>query len=204
MARSEGVSVKTLLTALLIDVNKSDKPAPTAHETRDRHLVKLMEEIPEVFQDFGGHHMSGGFTIKDEGIHTFSESMQKAYASLGEAASIQEPLIVDLELTLDDFTYSLLQAQRQCAPFGCDNPKPLYLLRNVTPISVSVFGKTKEHTKITFDTKGIAKEAIAFFRTPGQFAVVPTAEGKYSLLVHLEESFFMGRMQTRLRIVDII
>ena len=40
----EGVNVKTLLTALLIDVNKSDKPSPTAHETRDRHLVKLMEE----------------------------------------------------------------------------------------------------------------------------------------------------------------
>jgi type II secretory pathway predicted ATPase ExeA len=40
----EGVNVKTLLTALLIDVNKSDKVAPTAHETRDRHLVKLMEE----------------------------------------------------------------------------------------------------------------------------------------------------------------
>lgn len=40
----EGVNVKTLLTALLIDVNKSDKVAPTANETRDRHLVKLMEE----------------------------------------------------------------------------------------------------------------------------------------------------------------
>jgi type II secretory pathway predicted ATPase ExeA len=40
----EGVNVKTLLTALLIDVNKSDKPSPTAYETRDRHLVKLMED----------------------------------------------------------------------------------------------------------------------------------------------------------------
>ena len=40
----EAVNVKTLLTALLIDVNRSDKPVPTAYETRDRHLVKLMEE----------------------------------------------------------------------------------------------------------------------------------------------------------------
>lgn len=40
----EGVNVKTLLTALLIDVNKSDKPSPTANETRDRYLVKLMED----------------------------------------------------------------------------------------------------------------------------------------------------------------
>lgn len=40
----EGVNVKTLLAALLIDVNKSDKPSPTGYETRDRHLVKLMED----------------------------------------------------------------------------------------------------------------------------------------------------------------
>jgi single-stranded-DNA-specific exonuclease len=167
-------------------------------------VVKLMEQIPEVFHEFGGHHMSGGFSIRDEQIHAFAESMQKAHASLGEAAAIEEPLTVDLELSLDEFTTSLLTSQRKCAPFGCDNPKPLYLVHNVTPTDVSAFGKTKEHTKITFDTKGIVKEAIAFFRTPEQFAVVPTTEGKHSLLVHLEESFFMGRMQTRLRIVDVI
>lgn len=42
----EGVNVKTLLTALLIDLNRSDKPAQisTSPEVRDRHFVKLMEE----------------------------------------------------------------------------------------------------------------------------------------------------------------
>jgi len=40
----EGVNVKTLLTALILDVNKSEKTSPTAYETRDRHLVSLMEE----------------------------------------------------------------------------------------------------------------------------------------------------------------
>ncbi len=40
----EGVNVKTLLTALLIDLKKSDKAPPTAYEIRDRHLVDLMEE----------------------------------------------------------------------------------------------------------------------------------------------------------------
>jgi type II secretory pathway predicted ATPase ExeA len=32
------------LTALILDVNKSEKTSPTAYETRDRHLVSLMEE----------------------------------------------------------------------------------------------------------------------------------------------------------------
>ncbi len=166
-------------------------------------VVKLMEAIPEVFDEFGGHHMAGGFSVRDEHIHSFSESLKTAYQTLGAEARIVEPLLVDLELSLDAFSAELLRAQRQCGPFGCENRKPLYLIRNVQPKEVVVFGKTKEHTKLVFTTTGIAKEAIAFFKTPEQFSVSPTTETPVSILVHLEESFFMNRLQTRLRIVEI-
>ncbi len=167
-------------------------------------VVRLMEAIPEVFYEFGGHHASGGFTVREEQIHTFGERMQEAYKILGNAALVAEPLLVDMEIALDDISQVLLRAQRQCGPFGCDNRKPLYLIKNVKPAEVVVFGKVKEHTKLVFKTTGIAKEAIAFFKTPEQFNIVPTTDTVVSLLVHLEESFFMNRLQTRLRIVEIV
>ena len=167
-------------------------------------VVKLMEAASEIFTEFGGHHAAGGFTVKEDKIYSSSEVLQNAYKKLGTEALVKEPLFVDMELSLDDVNENLLKAQRQCGPFGCENPKPLYLIKNVTPTEVSVFGKTKEHTKILFDTTGIAKEAITFFKTPEQFSVVPTVGSAFSLLVHLEESFFMGRMQIRLRIIEIV
>ncbi len=166
-------------------------------------VIKIMEVAPELFIEFGGHHMSGGFSIREEKIHTFTEGLTKAFVSLGATAQVVEPLLVDIELGLDDFSSSLLRAQRLCGPFGAGNHKPLYLIKNVTPKEVLVFGKGKEHTKLTFNTSGIVKEAIAFFRTPEQFKVTPTIDGIFSLLVHLEESFFMNRSQTRLRIIEI-
>lgn len=167
-------------------------------------VVAIMNAAPELFTEFGGHHASGGFTVRPERIHTFAEELVSAYERLGTAARVEELWQVDLELTLDTITSELLRAQRQCGPFGCDNPKPLYLVKDVRPKEVSIFGKTKEHTKLVLSTKGIAKEAIAFFRTPTQFAVEPSTEKTCSLLVHLEESFFMNRLQTRLRIVEIL
>jgi single-stranded-DNA-specific exonuclease len=160
--------------------------------------------VPEVFYEFGGHHASGGFTVREEQIHSFADAMQQAYQKLGTVALVAEPLQVDLELTLDEVSQGLLRAQNQCGPFGCQNRKPLYLIRNVRPVEVVVFGKVKEHTKLIFKTTGIAKEAVAFFKTPEQFAIVPNVETVVSLLAHLEESFFMNRLQTRLRIVDIV
>lgn len=167
-------------------------------------VVTLMNAVSDLFHEFGGHHASGGFSVRDERIHDLALGLQGAYQLLGAAAKISEPFLVDAELTLDVISTELLRAQRQCGPYGCENRKPLYLLRNVQPKEVVKFGKAKEHTKLTFATTGLAKEAIAFFRTPEQFTINPEAGLTLSLLVHLEESFFMGRLQTRLRIVDIV
>ncbi len=167
-------------------------------------VVKLMEVVPEIFYEFGGHHASGGFTIREEKIHFFSDALQEAYKKLGGEAVVKELLSVDMELSLDMITKQLLSVQKRCAPFGHSNPKPLYLISNVTPASVSVFGKVKEHTKLVFETAGIAKEAIAFFKLPTSFSVTPTIEAPFSMLVHLEESYFMNRLQVRLRVVDIV
>lgn len=176
----------------------------SARSGGDMSVVAIMNAAPHLFMEFGGHHMSGGFTVRSEAIHTFAEDLITAFVGLGTAAKVVTPLKVDMELGLDGFTRDLLLAQRQCGPFGCDNPKPLYLVRNVQPREVQVFGKTKEHTKLTFETKGVAKEAIAFFRTPEHFTVVPSAGVTCSILAHLEESFFMNRLSTRLRIVEIL
>lgn len=167
-------------------------------------VVSIMAAAPQLFVEFGGHHMSGGFTIRPESIHTFAEDLQQAFVTTGEAARITLPHQVDMEITLEGITRELVAAQRQCGPFGCDNHKPLYLIRDVRPAQVTIFGKGKEHTKLSFDARGLAREAIAFFRTPTQFSVVPRPHETCTLLVHVEESFFMNRLETRLRIVDIL
>jgi single-stranded DNA-specific DHH superfamily exonuclease len=131
-------------------------------------------------------------------------SLQDAYKKLGVGAVVSEPLAVDMELSLDMISNQLLLAQKQCAPFGHSNPKPLYLISNVKPVKVEVFGKIKEHTKLVFETKGIAKEAIAFFKLPDSFTKTPSTDSTFSMLAHLEESYFMNRLQVRLRVVDII
>ena len=88
--------------------------------------------------------------------------------------------------------------------FGMENEKPLYVLEDVVPSDVVIFGKTKEHTKLTFDTSGMVKEGIAFFKLPEHFTKTPVALLPCTLLGHIEQSFFMGRLQNRLRIVDIV
>lgn len=167
-------------------------------------VVTLMNQVPQLFLEYGGHHMSGGFAVHDDFIHTLHEVLNTAYTGLGNAAFIDEEIIVAAALSLEDITPTVLKELFSLAPFGVGNKKPLFMFENVTAKKVDVFGKTKEHTKLSFQTTGSAKEAIAFFRLPEDFKKIPKVDEQMTLYAHIEQSFFMGRLQTRLRIVDIV
>ena len=166
-------------------------------------LITLMEAAAESFASFGGHHFSGGFSVTDDAIHTLPSALLAAHAQLGESANVLEPTIIDAVITLEDITTTFVRTMTAIGPFGTGNPKPLFQCLNIVPTQVVVFGKTKEHTKLVFETKGVAKEAIAFFALPETFSKTPVADEPLTLIGHVEQSFFMGRLQTRLRIVDI-
>ena len=90
-----------------------------------------------------------------------------------------------------------------CAPFGVGNHKPIFAIE-VVPDDVQIFGKTKNHTKLKLQTPSGNIDAIAFFKLPEDFSNKPESLKPLTLLAHIERSHFMGRLETRLRIVDIL
>jgi len=167
-------------------------------------VVKLMQAASEVFIEHGGHHFSGGFAVKNEHIFTFGEQLIKAMNELGDTATIKEEVMIDAEILLTDVNQLLMQQLTKLSPFGTGNAKPIFAFKNVIPQSVELFGKTKEHTKLIFQTENNKVEAIAFFQTPEQFTKLPDTEAPLTMIGHVEQSFFMGRQQLRIRILDVV
>ena len=167
-------------------------------------VVSLMDASAHAFSEHGGHHMSGGFAVYDNQVFTLSESLNQAYKNLGADCLVPNTKIIDATLVLEDVFGELRRNLASLAPFGTGNPKPLFAFPTVSPQSVTQFGKVQEHLKLEFPTKQGTLEAIAFFATAAGFSVVPEAGKPLTLLAHIEESFYMGRRQTRLRIVDLL
>lgn len=167
-------------------------------------VVNLMQASAVAFTEHGGHHMSGGFAVKDDAIFTLSETLNSAYVSLGNAASVPRELVIEESVSLESVFGELRTALASFAPFGTGNPKPLFAFAGVVPSSVEMFGKVNEHLKLVFQTEKGPLEAIAFFSTENSFQSVPVVDRPLTLFAHIENSFFMGRSQTRLRIVDIL
>ncbi|MCC2630740.1 MAG: recJ [Candidatus Paceibacter sp.] len=169
------------------------------------HLVKLMNEVKDHFHEYGGHAFSGGFAIQSEKIHTFEDALHDASVKLGNEAALQEPQPIDAKLLLDDVTWSLQRQIDQLAPFGMDNPKPLFMFENISPAEVKLFGKTKDHLELTFYNSQNKKiRAIGFFMTPEDFTPQPKKGIPLTLIASIEKSYFGASPELRLRIVDIL
>ncbi|PIR85592.1 single-stranded-DNA-specific exonuclease RecJ [Candidatus Kaiserbacteria bacterium CG10_big_fil_rev_8_21_14_0_10_44_10] len=167
-------------------------------------VVKIMEGAEQHFLEHGGHHASGGFAVKEDSVFHLGQALNDSYISLGDKALANEEVSIDAVLSLEDITRDLLSTLRSVAPYGAGNKKPLFAFKNVKPSQIEQFGKTKEHLKIIFETSNKKIEAIAFFAKPEQYQVAPAINESLTILAHVEESYFMNRWQTRLRIVDIV
>lgn len=169
------------------------------------NLVHLMSAVTSnFFLEFGGHEFSGGFSVSHEKIHELEERLNLAYEKV-KNEEIQKLIQIDQALSLEDITWNFFDELKKLSPFGVGNDKPLFLLKEVKPVSVSTFGKQNNHLKIIFEqSSGNKISAIAFFKTLDSFKQ-PIDEGKsLNLIAHIEKSTFGYKPELRLRIVDVV
>lgn len=163
------------------------------------NLVAIMEGAKDALLEFGGHKLSGGFSVDHEKIHSLEEALIDAATHTVNSDLVCE---VDAEITLAHVTEQVANEINRLAPFGTGNEKPIFIIRDVIPERISRFGKTKEHLSITFRDGGNTARAISFFTSPDQFGDLLQEGIKTNLVANLEKSDFGGRREIRLRIVD--
>ncbi len=169
------------------------------------NLVNLMSLTKkDSFLDFGGHKLAGGFSVSNEKIHFLEEELLKAYDQIEQEQVSDEEISVDKKISLEDVNEQNYKLIEKMAPFGMANPKPTFLFEDIEIVEVKKFGKEKNHLEISFASENrYMVRAIAFFSAPENFKTLLEKGKKISLIANLEKSFFRGRPELRLRIVDI-
>ncbi|MFA5999755.1 MAG: single-stranded-DNA-specific exonuclease RecJ [Candidatus Paceibacterota bacterium] len=176
-------------------------------------VVELMTETRESFLEFGGHEMAGGFTVVNEKIHFLEKDLSTSYIKIQEGQSLKNsertvlPEKVDIEGDLSLVNMKNWKEIEKLAPFGLENPKPIFLFSGVQIDKIKKFGKngSGEHLEIMFsDVHNNKAKAISFFSGIDSFNDTLAEGNKVNLLATFDLSRFRGREELRLRIVDIM
>jgi single-stranded-DNA-specific exonuclease len=167
------------------------------------------------FNDFGGHPMAGGFSLSGDKGPDLVERLTKSAKKVKKASVIKE-LLADEELSLNQLTWETYKLIEPMAPFGMDNPKPVFWLRAIEIDEAKYFGNGGLHLELMFKKSdgpgrtGNKIPAIGFFASPTPndprhiFGDIKLEKGeRIDLLATLEKSMFKNYPELRLRIVDI-
>lgn len=169
------------------------------------NVVELMAATGHLFEDYGGHELSGGFSLKSSALLELPQALCDAYDGLRSVQSAKPPLEAH-NLTLAEVTDALYDSLRMLAPFGMDNAQPLFAI-TARVERVLKFGGGKEHARLTIsDEQGNAIDAVSFFfgRTSFRNTLELLSPGdKVALVASLERSYFGNKKELRLRVEDI-
>lgn len=179
------------------------------------NVVELMREVvrlkgEDYFLGFGGHPLAGGFSLEEINVSSLVDSVILASQNISPKETIEEQL-VDAELQLEELNWEVYGLIEKFAPFGMDNPKPVFCLRGIEIFSVKYFGNGGLHLELTFKKEdGRTIPAVGFFASPTPndpshiFGDIKLEAGeKVDLLFNLEKSMFKNYPELRLRIVDL-
>ena len=163
------------------------------------HVFKALTACAELLEKFGGHPAAGGFTLKEENIPAFREKLQ-AYAA--EYHPVMPFMEVNAACMLQPefLTPEAVQSLEALAPFGAENPEPVFLAKNVLIQEVRPVSDGT-HTKMTVRLSRQSYAAMYFGKSPEQTGV--SAGDTCHMLVRLNVNTYNGRTSVTLYVQDI-
>lgn len=175
-------------------------------------VMRLANDLAggDLFLDCGGHPMAGGFSLLPGQESELRKKMLEAYEQV-EKKDVGVELLADEVLTIDQITWATYKQIEPFAPFGIDNPKLVFWLKDLEIFEAKYFGNGGLHLELVFQkSDGSKVSAIGFFASPVPndpshiFGDIKLEKGeKVDLLASLEKSMFKNYPELRLRIVDV-
>jgi single-stranded-DNA-specific exonuclease len=167
-------------------------------------VVELFSGAAECLDEFGGHEMSGGFSVSHEKVHHLPEVLARAAAQLARENSVRAAPTADAELRLPDISWTLYRDVLRLAPFGTGNAKPAFLVTGAAVASMKRFGKESDHIEVVVGDGVSRVRAFDFFKRPEDFSRVPEIGARVNVLATLERDAFRGPASLALRLIDVL
>ncbi len=147
--------------AMVIELGP-ERSRGSARSIPEFHITDALDQCAELLIRHGGHAAAAGFTVANENLDIFLESMRRiADEQLGDLELVPT-LDIDAELNPSDLNWATQALLKGLEPFGEGNPTPLFLSRRVLVREAWPVGAEGRHLKLTLSDGKYIWDAIAF------------------------------------------
>lgn len=133
----------------------------SGRSTEEYSMYEQMCKCSDLLTKFGGHPMAAGLSLPEENVEAFRKQMNENCPFRAE--EMVQTIHIDVPMPVDYVTNALVEEFSILAPFGKDNPKPVFADRNLNISRMWIVGKNQNVLRMTLISKqGRPLSAIYF------------------------------------------
>jgi len=164
-------------------------------------IMDAMISCSSYLEDFGGHRMAAGLSIRKERFEDFQHAFESALAeSIAQKERVTAGRTLDLWVEdPSELNERVTMEFQQMAPFGYGNDEPVLGLRNVTFLKKNIVGD--KHLKVILGCASSRFDAIGFGL--GKRGVMENRHDRWNVAITPRQDTWKGRKQNYLQIIDL-
>ena len=163
-------------------------------------IFEALNPHRELFIAFGGHAGAAGMTLEAEQLDALSEILENYVKDKGIDAKGKNTLYLDEELDLESLSLETVKSFERLAPFGMDNQKPVFYIRDFQVENARSMGAGDSHLKLKISKGTASFEVVSFGQ--GSKATEFSQVKQLELAVTLSVNQWNGQTTLQLMMVD--
>lgn len=140
-------------------INEEEYAKGSCRSIEEFHIFEALKAQEELLLKYGGHRLAAGFVTERKNIEKLVEKLQRFAEEKIKDEDIIPKIFIDREVNFKELNKELAREIQLFAPFGCGNPQPLFLSRNVRILELSTAGG-QEHLKFKLQQDGEIIEGV--------------------------------------------
>ncbi|MCI9269462.1 MAG: single-stranded-DNA-specific exonuclease RecJ [Lawsonibacter sp.] len=166
----------------------------------DINLFALLSSCSGLLENFGGHALAAGFTVREENIPALALALRRAIADSCQGQALPSVLEVDMAVAPQHLTVEAVESLDRLEPCGTGNPRPVFLLQGAQVHTMSQVGRGR-HLKLKLESRGAALDAIYFSSQGSELGLYPGC--RVDVVFYPQINDFRGARSVQLQVVDL-
>ena len=187
-------------TVILTESN--NKITGSARSVSGFDVYSAILECSDLLEKFGGHKYAAGLTLDVNNLELFQQKFEQVVSSTITEAMLTPVIEIDMPIDFDSITSKFLNILKQMSPFGPENPRPLFVARDVYAFNSLSSFKDKHVRFLAKQSNNENVFQVIGFDMAEHYDRLAAGD-IFRMAFTIEENTFNGYTSIQLRIKDI-
>lgn len=162
------------------------------------NMYEGLDKCSHLLHAFGGHYFAAGMTVAPSQIELFKETFEAVANEVLSSDDMIPEIEIDADIQLKDINQSFYHILEQMEPFGPDNTKPVFCVRNVFNAGCRIV--KEDHLRFEVMQDNFSINGIGFQLAEKYERLDRPA--KMDIVFTMEENHFNGRTSLQMKVID--